>query len=264
MSTGRDPSSRVRRDVASRVVSRFGRPREVQRDFSLALHAFTASGALVGMAALVAVLDGSARLAIIWLLVAQLIDGIDGPLARRLLPDEATTRFDGYVLDLVIDFVTCVLVPAAFMWQFGLVPHDRYGMLVVAVMLLSSSLWFSRTDQMSDDGWFRGFPSAWNMVIPTLWILGGSRWSSSLVIVVLSVLTLTDFEFAHPVRATTWRLWHLASMTVWIWSVVAGVAMSPDVPVGVQVAVLVGPVMVAISVVWRAVNSATDEKFAEQ
>jgi len=139
------------------------------------------------MAALVAVLDGSARLAIIWLLVAQLIDGIDGPLARRLLPDEATTRFDGYVLDLVIDFVTCVLVPAAFLWQFGLVPHDRYGMLVVAVMLLSSSLWFSRTDQMSDDGWFRGFPSAWNMVIPTLWLLGGSQWSSSVVIVVLSV-----------------------------------------------------------------------------
>jgi phosphatidylserine synthase len=66
------------------------------------------------MAALVAVLDGSARMAIIWLLVAQLIDGIDGPLARRLLPDEATTKFDGYVLDLVIDFVTCVLVPAAW------------------------------------------------------------------------------------------------------------------------------------------------------
>ena len=65
------------------------------RDLSLALHAFTATGVLVGMAALVAVLDGSARMAIIWLLVAQLIDGIDGPLARRLLPDEATTKFDG-------------------------------------------------------------------------------------------------------------------------------------------------------------------------
>lgn len=157
------------------------------------------------MAALVAVLDGSARLAIVWLLVAQLIDGIDGPLARRLLPDEATTRFDGYVLDLVIDFVTCVLVPAAFLWQFELVPHDRYGMMVVAVMLLTSSLWFSRTDQMSDDGWFRGFPSAWNMVIPTLWILGGSQLSSSVVIILLSILTLTNVEFAHPVRARSWR-----------------------------------------------------------
>ncbi|MBM3827051.1 MAG: CDP-alcohol phosphatidyltransferase family protein [Actinobacteria bacterium] len=244
-------------------MSRFGRPRQVPRDFSLALHAFTASGVLVGMAALVAVLDGSARLAIIWLLVAQVIDGIDGPLARRLLPEEASTRFDGCVLDLVIDFVTCVLVPAAFLWQFGVVPNDRYGMLVVAMMLLSSSLWFSRTDQLSDDGWFRGFPSAWNMVIPTLWLLGGSQWSSSVVIVVLSLLTLTNIEFAHPVRAATGRLWNLASMTVWIWSVVAGVATSPDLPVGVRWAVLVGPMMVAISAVWHAVTSATDEAYAE-
>lgn len=230
----------------------------------MALHAFTASGALVGMAALVAVLDGSARLAVIWLLVAQLIDGIDGPLARRLLPDDATTRFDGYVLDLVIDFVTCVLVPAAFLWQFGLVPHDRYGMLVVAIMLLGSALWFSRTDQMSDDGWFRGFPSAWNMVIPTLWILGGSHLVCILVIGTLSVLTLTDIEFAHPVRARSWRSWNLASMTVWIWSVVAGVAFSPDVPVGVQVAVLVGPMMIAVSVLVRAMGSTGEESFAER
>ena len=59
----------------------------------------------MGMAALVAVLDGSARLAIVWLILAQLIDGIDGPLARRLLPEEATTKFDGYILDLVIDLL---------------------------------------------------------------------------------------------------------------------------------------------------------------
>jgi len=239
------------------------RPRASARDFSLALHAFTASGALVGMAALVAVLDGSARLAIIWLLVAQLIDGIDGPLARRLLPDEATTRFDGYVLDLVIDFVTCVLVPAAFLWQFELVPHDRYGMLVVAVMLLTSSLWFSRTDQMSDDGWFRGFPSAWNMVIPTLWLLSGSQLSSSIVIILLSVLTLTDIEFAHPVRARSWRVWNLISMTVWIWSVVAGVVTSPEVPMVAQMAMLVGPVMIAVTVVSRVLGSASDEPMGD-
>jgi len=221
------------------------RPRASARDFSLALHAFTASGALVGMAALVAVLDGSARLAIIWLLVAQLIDGIDGPLARRLLPDEATTRFDGYVLD------------------FELVPHDRYGMLVVAVMLLTSSLWFSRTDQMSDDGWFRGFPSAWNMVIPTLWLLSGSQLSSSIVIILLSVLTLTDIEFAHPVRARSWRVWNLISMTVWIWSVVAGVVTSPEVPMAAQMAMLVGPVMIAVTVVSRVLGSASDEPMGD-
>ncbi len=232
--------------------------RTSNRDFSLALHAFTATGALVGMAALVAVLDGSARLAILWLLVAQLIDGVDGPLARRLLPEEATTRFDGYVLDLVIDFVTCVLVPAAFLWQFEMIPHDRYGMFVVAVMLLASSLWFSRTDQMTDDGHFRGFPSAWNMVVPSLWILGGAQLPASVVIVLLSILTLSNVEFAHPVRARSWRSWNLASMTVWIGAVVVGVVLAPDVPIAAQIAVVVGPTMIATAVVARLITSMSE------
>ena len=160
------------------------------RDMSLALHAFTATGVLVGMAALVAVLDGSARLAIIWLLVAQLIDGIDGPLARRLLPDEATTKFDGYVLDLVIDFVTCVLVPAAFLWEFNMVNHDRSGMIAVAALLMFSCLWFSRTDQQDSESWFHGFPASWNMVIPTLWLLNSSHTVTLVVVGCLSILSV--------------------------------------------------------------------------
>ena len=236
------------------------------RDYSLALHAFTATGALVGMAALVAVLDGSARLAIIWLLVAQLIDGIDGPLARRLLPEEATTRFDGYVLDLVIDFVTCVVVPAAFLWQFEMIPHDRYGMLVVAIMLLASSLWFSRTDQMGEDGWFRGFPSAWNMVIPTLWILGGGRITTAVVIVALSVLALTNIEFAHPVRARSWRMWNLASISIWVGTVLLGTILSPDVPAAIDIVLVVGPLMIATSVFVRSasVTDGSDRRLIER
>lgn len=228
------------------------------RDYSLALHAFTASGVLVGMAALVAVLDGSARLAIVWLLVAQLIDGIDGPLARRLLPDDDDPEYDGYVLDLVIDFVTCVLVPAAFLWQFEMVPHDRYGMLVVAVLLMTSSLWFSRTDQISDDGWFRGFPSAWNMAVPTLWIMDGNGLANAVVILLLSALTLSNVEFAHPVRALQWRRTHLLAMAVWIGAVVTALAMGGEANVGVQAALLVGPVVILALVAARALGRVSD------
>ena len=228
------------------------------RDFSLALHAFTASGVLVGMAALVAVLDGSARLAIVWLLVAQLIDGIDGPLARRLLPDDDDPEYDGYVLDLVIDFVTCVLVPAAFLWQFEMVPHDRYGMLVVAVLLMTSSLWFSRTDQISEDGWFRGFPSAWNMAVPTLWIMAGNGLANAVVILLLSALTLSNVEFAHPVRAVQWRRTHLLAMAIWIGAVVTALAMGGEANVGVQAALLVGPVVILALVAARALGRVSD------
>lgn len=235
-----------------------------QRDYSLALHAFTASGVLVGMAALVAVLDGSARAAIAWLLVAQLIDGIDGPLARRLLPDDDEPVYDGYVLDLVIDFVTCVLVPAAFLWQFDMIPHDRYGMLVIAALLMTSSLWFSRTDQISDDGWFRGFPSAWNMVVPTLWIMGGNTITNVAVIVVLSVLTLSRVEFAHPVRTSQWRRTHLVAMLAWIVAVVIALVMDEDVAFPVQLALMVGPVVILSLVMFRALGHASDDRLIER
>ena len=225
---------------------------------SLALHAFTATGVLVGMAALVAVLDGSARMAIIWLLVAQLIDGIDGPLARRLLPDEATTKFDGYVLDLVIDFVTCVLVPAAFLWQFQMVKHDRSGMIAIAALLMFSSLWFSRTDQQDSDSWFHGFPAAWNMVVPTLWLLDSSPTVTMVVVACLSILTMTNVQFAHPVRVVQWRIWNMTAISVWVIGVLLGTIWSPQVPALVIVLVVIGPVMVAVATLARRVELTRD------
>lgn len=225
---------------------------------SLALHAFTATGVLVGMAALVAVLDGSARMAIIWLLVAQLIDGIDGPLARRLLPDEATTKFDGYVLDLVIDFVTCVLVPAAFLWQFRMVNHDRSGMIAIAALLMFSSLWFSRTDQQDSDSWFHGFPAAWNMVVPTLWLLDSSPTVTMVVVACLSILTMTNVQFAHPVRVVQWRIWNMTAISVWVTGVLLGTIWSPQVPALIIVLVVVGPVMVAVATLARRIELTRD------
>ena len=225
---------------------------------SLALHAFTATGVLVGMAALVAVLDGSARMAIIWLLVAQLIDGIDGPLARRLLPDEATTKFDGYVLDLVIDFVTCVLVPAAFLWQFRMVNHDRSGMIAIAALLMFSSLWFSRTDQQDDDSWFHGFPAAWNMVVPTFWLLDSSPTVTMVVVACLSILTMTNVQFAHPVRVVQWRIWNMTAISVWVIGVLLGTIWSPQVPALVIALVVIGPVMVALATLARRVELTRD------
>ena len=225
---------------------------------SLALHAFTATGVLVGMAALVAVLDGSARMAIIWLLVAQLIDGIDGPLARRLLPEEATTKFDGYVLDLVIDFVTCVLVPAAFLWEFNMVNHDRSGMIAVAALLMFSCLWFSRTDQQDDDSWFHGFPASWNMVIPTLWLLDSSHTVTLIVVACLSILTMTNVQFAHPVRVVQWSIWNMTAISIWVIGVLLGTIWSPQVPALLIVLVVIGPAMVAVATLARRVELTRD------
>ena len=184
-------------------------------DWTLVLHGFTASGALAGMAALVAVLDGKAGAAILWLLVAQLIDGVDGPIARRIINEDSSTTFDGYILDLVVDFFTCVVVPGVFLWRFEMIPHGFSGNLTLSMLLVFSALWFSKRQQQDGDGWFIGFPAAWNVVVPTLWILGAGQTANTLCVLVLSLATMTSVRFAHTTQSKLWRPWNITGVAVW-------------------------------------------------
>ena len=108
-------------------------PNETRLD--LMIHILTVTGIFAGMASLVSVLDKSPTSAIVWMMIAVAIDGIDGPIARKWMTASLAPRFDGFILDLVIDYVTCVLVPCAFMWQFGVVTHELSGQLAIAAVL---------------------------------------------------------------------------------------------------------------------------------
>lgn len=216
-----------------------------------AIHGLTVSGILVGMLALMAVLDGSPRAAVMLLVLAQVIDGIDGPLARRFDIATVIPKYDGYILDLVIDYVTCVLVPAVFAWQFHVVPRGTAGEISIAFMLITSAMWFSRTDMMTDDHWFRGFPGVWNMVVPTLWLLGAPGWVAVVTIVGLSLLSMSDVEFAHPVQARQWRRQNIAFMAVWVTTMVVLTVVDGDRHVVTSVLLLAGPAWVTTSTVLR-------------
>ncbi len=48
----------------------------------------------------------------LWLVVAFVVDGIDGPLARRYDVKTYAPQFDGVLLDLIIDYLTYVFIPA--------------------------------------------------------------------------------------------------------------------------------------------------------
>lgn len=179
------------------------------------MHVFTTSGIVAGMLALQAVLDGKPKTAMIWLLATQLIDGVDGPMARAYDVKERVPQIDGYVLDLVIDFVTCVVIPAAFLHQFELVPGS-VSLALVGLVVFTSALWFSRTDMMTHDHWFRGFPATWNLVAPSLYLLGTSPAVGGAVVVVLSVCSLLNVPFPHPVRVVRWRPLTLGVTVVWL------------------------------------------------
>jgi phosphatidylcholine synthase len=224
----------------------------------LSIHALTVTGILAGMASLVAVLNAEPTKAIVWMMLAVVIDGIDGPIARRWMTDSELPRFDGYILDLVIDYVTCVLVPCAFMWEFNVVNHGITGQLTIAAVLGSAALWFSQTKMETEDHWFKGFPAAWNLVIPTLWLLGERTEFNILVCLGLSVLTLSTIEFPHTIRVGRFRYVNVAVTIVWMTSLIVLSFHTDQINNAERLLLLVAPITIGTMVTMHEFETKRD------
>ena len=164
-----------------------------------ALHVLTASGAVIGMLALQGVVDRNIRIALLWLIASQILDGLDGPIARGLNVEIHAPLIDGHILDLVVDYVTCVVVPVAFMLNFAMLPQ-KYEALVAGFIFLTSALWFARSDLETDDHWFNGFPAVWNLAVPTFLVFDLTPTEVAIFTLVLGMSQLTYFKFPHIVR----------------------------------------------------------------
>lgn len=163
------------------------------------VHAVTASGVILALLALLAVLDGRPQVCLLWLGLALLVDGLDGTLARKFDVKGVLPHFDGSTLDLVIDYLTYVFIPAIFVYRF--IPLPEYSLLLaVGVILLSSLFCFCNLNMKSQDNYFVGFPAAWNVVIVYLYLLDFAPWLSLATILLLSGLTLSKMKFLHPFR----------------------------------------------------------------
>lgn len=180
-----------------------------------ALHVFTASGVIFAMLSLQAVIDGRVRDGLLWLLLCQIIDGIDGPLARRIDIEIHVLKIDGTVLDLVVDYVTCVIVPVAFLVSVDLLPNNLEAALI-GLILLTSALWFARRDQETEDHWFNGFPGSWNLVIPSFILLDVSSNEVIFYTLIFSFLSLTNFKVPHITRVKFLRRFTLPFSIVYL------------------------------------------------
>lgn len=219
------------------------------------LHIMTASGAVAGMLALEAVISGHLRAALIWLIVCQVLDGLDGPIARKLDVTIYASRIDGHILDLVVDYLTCVVVPVALLLSQGLLP-SHYATAIAAFIFLSSALWFARTDQETQDHWFNGFPAVWNLVIPTLLIIGADKNEVLVVTLALCALQLTNFKIPHLARAEKFRkltlpltalyLIDLAYLS-WNFSDIGG----EKINLAQEVFLIAFPIYIAMLSIWR-------------
>ena len=205
-----------------------------------ALHSFTGFGVVVGLFALTATFSDHPAAAVGWMLVAVIMDGLDGPLARSWGVAEALPEIDGCTLDTVVDYFNCVVVPVAFVWHFAMLPA-ALDLPVLAVVMFTSSLWYARTDMMTPDHWFNGFPAEWQLVVPTLYVVSGSQAATVGVLVALAISQLTRIKFVHPVRVAEGRLVNLALTLLWVGAIAVLVDMAPHLPAWGPVVLLVGP-----------------------
>jgi phosphatidylcholine synthase len=182
--------------------------------FAWLVHLFTATGAMLALFALLAVERGNWRLALFWLFVALVVDGIDGTFARWARVKEKAARVDGDTLDLVIDFLTYVFVPMLFIWRAGLIP-ESLALGLAAAILFSSLYLFARTDMKTDDGYFRGFPSLWNLVAFYLYALGVAPAVGAIIVCALALMTFAPVHFIHPFRARGYGVALPALAVVW-------------------------------------------------
>ena len=175
---------------------------------------------MLALLALAAVESSRWREALLWLLAALVVDGIDGTLARRARVADRLPRIDGAALDLVVDYLTYVFVPACFLLKLGAFPAGAARPLT-ALILLSSLYIFARRDMKTEDGYFRGFPDLWNIVALYTYEAGTPPWLVGSAVLVLVALTFAPVHSVHPLRVHDYGQWLLGVAIVWALSTLA-------------------------------------------
>jgi len=172
---------------------------------ALSVHLLTATGAVFAMLAMLAAVNEKWDLMFVWLVIAFAVDGIDGPLARRYDVTTNAPQYNGVLMDLIIDYLTYVFIPAYALFKSGLLPGWT-GWIAIIVITYASVVYFADNRMKTKDNSFSGFPGCWNMVVIVLFALEPNFWAILGIVVVLAAAMFMPLKFVHPVRTVRWRL----------------------------------------------------------
>src|SRR4051812_25537629 len=196
---------------------------------AFSVHILTASGAVAALLALLAAIEQGWSLMFWFLGAALLVDGVDGMIARRLDVAARLPRWSGDVLDLVVDFLTYVFVPALVVIWSDLI-HPLLAVPCAIAIIISGALYFADREMKTKDNFFRGFPAVWNVPVFYLVLLKPPSLIAAGAIALLAVATFLPIPFVHPVRVKRGRWLSIALLV--IWSVLACVTLLRDMMPG--------------------------------
>jgi phosphatidylcholine synthase len=217
-----------------------------------AVHAYTASGAVLAFVGIRAVFADDVRLAFAMMFVATLVDSTDGVLARAARVKETLPSVDGARIDDIVDYLTFVVLPLLLLDRFGFLPSS-VSLLVIAIVLLSSAYGFSSADAKTSDHFFTGFPSYWNIVALYLYVFAVPPGAAAAILVVLSVLIFVRIGYIYPSRTPVLRGLTVTFGSIWAVSLAAVIAWLPSPPRWLAIASLGFPVYyIVLSLVLHA------------
>jgi len=182
---------------------------------ALSVHLLTATGAVLSMFAMLAAVEENWSLMFLWLVVALIVDGVDGPLARRYDVTTNWPNYDGVLMDLIVDYLTYVFIPAYALFKSGLLTGWT-GWLAIIAIVYGSVIYFADTRMKTKDKSFAGFPACWNMVVLVLFAIEPSPWMILFITVGLTAAMFTNLKFIHPVRTRRWRAVSLPVSLAWV------------------------------------------------
>ncbi len=182
---------------------------------AFAVHLLTATGAVFAMLAMLAAVKADWELMWLWLVVAFAVDGIDGPLARRFDVGTNAPEYDGVLMDLIIDYLTYVFIPAFALFASGLLPGWT-GWIAIIVITYASVVYFADTRMKTRDYSFLGFPGCWNMAVLVFFALEPNFWIILACVGLLAVAMFLPLKFVHPVRTARWRAVTLPVALLWV------------------------------------------------
>ena len=225
------------------------------KPLAFSVHLLTGSGAALALMALVAATQGNWRLMFGWLGLALIVDGIDGPLARKVDTKKNAANWDGTILDLVIDYLTYVFIPAYALIYSDLLPSP-FGLIAALLITSTAVVYFADVRMKAPDNCFVGFPAVWQMPLLVFLTFTPPVWVTICIILTLALVQFTGLKFIHPMRTERWRKLNLPVTLAWValagLSVWENFAPPPAVKLGLLAVslwlLLVGIVMQALPV----------------
>lgn len=189
-------------------------PSSKERMLAWGAHLFTATGALWAILTVLAIIDQEWKIAFVWMTAAVVVDSFDGFIARAVRVKEVLPEFDGELMDNILDYVTYVFVPAFLLIQAGLFPANL-SLIGAAIILLTSAYQFCQVDAKTDDHYFKGFPSYWNVLAFYLVIFGFAPWVNFVIVAVFGILVFVPIKYVYPSRTTRLRGLTMSLLGVW-------------------------------------------------